>query len=86
MGARIAAGSPGHQHGGRGFRLGAGRVGLYELLEATPPIKKLIQHQGTVEQIQTVAAGQCLRTLKQAGIELVLQGQTNILQIRSVCN
>ncbi|ADL54705.1 GspE/PulE family protein [Gallionella capsiferriformans] len=68
---------------GSGYK---GRVGLYELLEATPPIKKLIQHQGTVEQIQTVAAGQCLRTLKQAGIELVLQGQTNILQIRSVCN
>lgn len=68
---------------GTGYK---GRVGLYEFLEATAPIKKLIQHQGTVEDIQTVAINQGLRTLKQAGIELVLQGQTNIFQIRSVCN
>ncbi|MFA6972198.1 MAG: ATPase, T2SS/T4P/T4SS family [Gallionella sp.] len=68
---------------GTGYK---GRVGLYEFLEATAPIKKLIQHRGTVEDIQAVAIRQGLRTLKQAGIELVLQGQTNIYQIRSVCN
>ena len=63
-----------------------GRLGLYEFLEATPAIKKLIQHQGTVEVLQNTAIGQGLRTLKQSGIELVLQGQTHISQIRSVCN
>ncbi|MCX7194249.1 MAG: ATPase, T2SS/T4P/T4SS family [Proteobacteria bacterium] len=63
-----------------------GRIGLYELLEVTPAIRKLIQHQATVDEIQTAAIHQGLRTLKQAGIELVLQGKTNILQIRYVCN
>jgi type II secretory ATPase GspE/PulE/Tfp pilus assembly ATPase PilB-like protein len=69
--------------GGTGYK---GRVGLYEFLEATAPIKKLLQHQGTVEALQAEAVSHGLRTLKQSGIELVLQGQTNILQIRSVCN
>lgn len=63
-----------------------GRVGLYEMLEASAPIKKLIQQQATVEAIQTMAINQGFCTLKQAGIELVLQGQTDIFQIRSVCN
>jgi type II secretory ATPase GspE/PulE/Tfp pilus assembly ATPase PilB-like protein len=69
--------------GGTGYR---GRVGLYEFLEATLSIKKLIQHQATVEELQSAAILQGMRTLKQAGIELVLQGQANIFQIRAVCN
>ncbi len=69
--------------GGTGYK---GRVGLYEFLEATLPIKKLIQHQATVEDLQSAAILQGMRTLKQAGIELVLQGQANIFQIRAVCN
>lgn len=71
------------QCGGTGYR---GRVGLYEFLEATLTIKKLIQHQATVEELQSAAILQGMRTLKQAGIELVLQGQANIFQIRAVCN
>ena len=67
---------------GTGYK---GRIGLYEFLEATAPIKKLIQHQATVEELQIAAIHQGMRTLKQAGIELVLQGHTNIYQIRSVC-
>jgi len=68
---------------GSGYK---GRMGLYEFLEATPPIKSLIQHQATVVELQAIALKQGMRTLKQSGIELVLQGQTNIGQIRSVCN
>ena len=63
-----------------------GRMGLYEFLEATLPVKKLIQHQATVEELQATAILQGMRTLRQAGIELVLQGQTNIYQVRAVCN
>ncbi len=63
-----------------------GRIGLYELLEVSKPVKKLIQHLATVEEIQAEAINEGLRTLKQAGIELVLQGKTNIFQIRFVCN
>jgi type II secretory ATPase GspE/PulE/Tfp pilus assembly ATPase PilB-like protein len=68
---------------GTGFK---GRVGLYEFLEAKLPIKKLIQHKATVEALQDEAIKQGMRTLKQAGIVLVLQGQTNMYQVRAVCN
>ncbi len=67
---------------GTGYK---GRIGLYEFLEANAPIKKLIQQHGSVDQIQTEAMRNGLRTLKQAGIELVLQGQTSMQQIRAVC-
>jgi type II secretory ATPase GspE/PulE/Tfp pilus assembly ATPase PilB-like protein len=69
--------------GGTGYK---GRIGLYEFLEATAPIKKLVQHQATVEELQGAAIHQGMHTLKQAGIDLVLRGHTNIIQIRSVCN
>ena len=68
---------------GTGYK---GRMGVYEFLEATPPIKSLIQHQASVVELQATAIKQGMRTLKQSGIELVLQGHTNIEQIRSVCN
>ena len=63
-----------------------GRIGLHEFLEATPSIRKLIQHRATVEEIQDAAIGQGMRTLKQDGIEKILQGHTDIHQIRAVCS
>ncbi|MDD5613337.1 MAG: pilus assembly protein PilB, partial [Gallionella sp.] len=63
-----------------------GRVGLYEFLEATPVIKRLLQQRATVEALQAAALSQGMRTLKQAGIERVLNGETNIFAIRAVCS
>lgn len=68
---------------GTGYK---GRIGLYEFLEATAPVKKLIQRQATVNELQAEAIHQGMSTLKQAGIELVLQGYANIYQIRAACN
>lgn len=68
---------------GTGYK---GRMGVYEFLEATGAIRSLVQHQATVVEIQSTAIQEGMRTLKQSGIELVLQGHTNMLQIRSVCN
>ena len=68
---------------GAGYR---GRMGVYAFLEATGPIKSLVQHQATVVELQATAIHEGMRTLKQFGIELVLQGHTNMFQIRSVCN
>jgi len=68
---------------GSGFK---GRMGLYEFLEATAPIKSQIQHHATVVELQETALKQGMKTLKQDGIEQVLQGYTNIFQIRAVCN
>jgi len=63
-----------------------GRVALYELLEATPAVKRLMLLHGTVEQIAAQAIADGMRTLKQDGIEKVLQGLTTIEQVRAVSN
>ena len=63
-----------------------GRIGLHELLVASPVIKKLIQTHGLVSEIQAAAMAEGMRSLKQDGIEKILQGHTDITQIRAVCS
>lgn len=68
--------------GGTGYK---GRVGLHELLVGSDPIKKLIQEHARVAEIFAVALAEGMRTLKQDGIEKVLQGVTDMHQVRAVC-
>jgi type II secretory ATPase GspE/PulE/Tfp pilus assembly ATPase PilB-like protein len=68
--------------GGTGYR---GRVGLHELLSATDAIKKGIQEHARVADLFAIALDEGMRTLKQDGIEKVLQGITDIHQVRMVC-
>ncbi len=68
---------------GTGYK---GRIGLHEFLEATPAVKKPIQSRATVEALVNVAISQGMRTLKQDGIQKILQGHTDIHQIRAVCS
>jgi len=67
---------------GTGYR---GRVGLHELLIGTDPIKKLIQERARVSDLLAVALEEGMRTLKQDGMEKVLQGITDMHQVRAVC-
>jgi len=67
---------------GTGYK---GRVGLHELLLGTDPIKKLIQEKARVADVLAVALNENMRTLKQDGVEKVLQGVTDMLQVRAVC-
>lgn len=62
-----------------------GRVGLHELLVGTDPVKKLIQEKARVAEILGVALNEGMRTLKMDGIEKILQGLTDIKQVRAVC-
>jgi type II secretory ATPase GspE/PulE/Tfp pilus assembly ATPase PilB-like protein len=62
-----------------------GRVGLHELLMGSDDIKRLIQEHARVAEILAVALENGMRTLKQDGIEKVLQGITDIHQVRAVC-
>jgi type II secretory ATPase GspE/PulE/Tfp pilus assembly ATPase PilB-like protein len=62
-----------------------GRVGLHELLIASDPIKKLIQEHARVAEIISVCLEEGMRTLKMDGIEKVLQGITDMPQVRAVC-
>jgi type II secretory ATPase GspE/PulE/Tfp pilus assembly ATPase PilB-like protein len=68
--------------GGTGYK---GRAGLHELLIATDPIKKLIQEHARVAEIVAVCLEEGMRTLKMDGIEKVLQGITDLAQVRAVC-
>ncbi len=61
-----------------------GRTGVHELLVATPEIKKLIIQKNDIATIRTCAVQQGMRTLVQDGIAKVLQGQTDLLQLRKV--
>jgi type II secretory ATPase GspE/PulE/Tfp pilus assembly ATPase PilB-like protein len=62
-----------------------GRMGLHELLMGTDEAKKLIQKKAKMEEIRDQAIADGMRTLKQDGIEKVLQGHTDLLQVRKVC-
>jgi len=68
--------------GGGGYK---GRVGLHELLEGTDAIKKNIQEHARVAEMFATALEDGMRTLKQDGIEKVLQGVTDMHQVRAVC-
>jgi type II secretory ATPase GspE/PulE/Tfp pilus assembly ATPase PilB-like protein len=62
-----------------------GRVGLHELLVGTDPVKKLIQEKARVAEILALALNEGMRTLKMDGIEKIMQGITDIKQVRAVC-
>jgi type II secretory ATPase GspE/PulE/Tfp pilus assembly ATPase PilB-like protein len=62
-----------------------GRLGLHELLIGTDRIKKNIQEHARVTEMFATALEDGMRTLKQDGIEKVLQGITDIQQVRAVC-
>lgn len=68
--------------GHSGYR---GRLGLHELMTVSPQIKKLTQSHAPVSDLLIAAIDAGMRTLKQDGIDKVLQGLTDIGQVRSVC-
>lgn len=62
-----------------------GRVGLHELLVGSDRVKKLIQEKARVAEVLALALNEGMRTLKMDGIEKILQGITDIKQVRAVC-
>ena len=62
-----------------------GRIGLHELMIADEAIKKLVQERARVVQIFTSAVAGGMHTLKMDGMVKVLQGLTDLKQVRSVC-
>jgi type II secretory ATPase GspE/PulE/Tfp pilus assembly ATPase PilB-like protein len=68
--------------GGSGYK---GRVGLHELMVGSDPVKKLIQEHARVAQLFAQALSDGMLTLKMDGMEKVLQGITDMKQVRAVC-
>lgn len=67
---------------GTGYR---GRMGIHELLVGTTPMKTLIQLRAKMEDIRDQAVADGMTTLKQDGIEKIIAGHTDMLQVRKVC-
>ena len=61
-----------------------GRMAVYELLVADAAVKRLVQTRAPVTEIAAAAAASGLRTLKQDAIDKVMQGLTDLHQVRTV--
>ena len=62
-----------------------GRIGLHELLVVSASTRRLIQTRATVAELVAVAMSEGMRTLKQDGIDKVLAGLTDMVQVRAMC-
>ncbi len=62
-----------------------GRVGIYELMSATPAIKKLIQTRAPVDRLFHLAIQEGMLKLQQYGIQKVLDGVTDLRSVRGAC-
>ena len=67
---------------GTGYK---GRLGIHEMMEGTPKIKKLIKQQASTEELFALAKKEEMTTLKQDGILKVFSGITDINEVRRVC-
>ena len=66
---------------GAGYK---GRMGIHELMEGTPEIKRLIKKSATSHDLAEMATKQGMTQLKQDGIHKVLEGLTDIGEVRRV--
>ena len=66
---------------GTGYR---GRVGLYEVLEVTDPVRKLIMDRAPISAIKEQARKQGMLNLRACGIRKLLGGQTTVEEMLRV--
>jgi type II secretory ATPase GspE/PulE/Tfp pilus assembly ATPase PilB-like protein len=62
-----------------------GRTGLFELLVATDTIKQMIISRKSIAAIRKSATAEGMHTLLQSGILKVLAGDTDFIEVLSVC-
>ncbi len=63
-----------------------GRLGLHELMTNNRDLRRMIQKRASPSELQACAMFDGLRTLRQDGIEKVLQGLTSIEEVRATSN
>ncbi len=62
-----------------------GQIGLYELLQATPAVRRLVRSHAAASEYLSAGIAEGMLTLKQDGIEKVLRGITDMVQIHAAC-
>ena len=68
---------------GSGYR---GRVGLYEVMSVSEPIRGLILERASIDQMVAVAEGEGMRRLRDDGMHKVRDGLTSIAEIERMTN
>ncbi len=68
---------------GSGYK---GRAGLHELLSISREVRRLIQTGARAEQIHHQGLEEGMRTLRQDGIDKVLQGVSSLAEVRATTN
>ncbi|MEW6168044.1 MAG: ATPase, T2SS/T4P/T4SS family [Pseudomonadota bacterium] len=63
-----------------------GRLGVYELLDGTPEVKRLIRDRGSVPDVQQAAQDAGMRRLRQDAIEKVLSGALDLPSARAAAS
>lgn len=66
---------------GTGFR---GRIGVYEIMEMTQPLKSIISKNGGAEAIKEKALEEGMHTLRMSATEYVLSGMTSVSEMIKV--
>lgn len=61
-----------------------GRIGVYEIMEMTPALKRIISKEGTVEEIKEQAMQEGMHTLRMSAAEYVRQGVTSVSEMVKV--
>jgi len=84
-----------NDHAGRPFRKGAGckqchdsgfrgRLGVYEVMEVTPEIRRLIHAGAPTHELRACVRKQGMLTLREEGVQLALDGKTSLEEILRV--
>jgi len=66
---------------GTGF---SGRTALFEMLAISKDIRRLILRNASGDDIKSTGVAEGMKTLRQAGIESALRGETTIEQVLAV--
>ena len=61
-----------------------GRIGVYEIMEVTPEVKKIIAAGGDAEAIKRAALIDGMHTLRMGATDYVLQGITSVSEMIKV--
>ena len=61
-----------------------GRLGIHEVLQVTPPVKEIVMHKGTADDILAQSKKDGMLTMAEDGIFKAVQGLTTIEEVLRV--